>query len=290
MAQFVLTAFGDEISPSPEVQIEVLRRHGIGCLELRSADGVNIADFTPAMAASLAHRLEAGGIRVSALGSPIGKIGVNDDFAPHLAQFERLLGFAELFGTRFIRVFSFYIPKGVDPARCRGEVLRRLYILADRAAARGVTLLHENEKGIYGDTAERCLDLLRAVGSPYLRATFDPANFIQCGVTPYPDAYRLLSGYIEYVHIKDALAATGQVVPAGCGDGRLPALLQTLSEKGFSGYLSIEPHLGYFPGMEKLERKLDVTKIKNGGPEAFGVAADALASLLASLPSGGRNA
>lgn len=106
-----------------------------------------------------------------------------------------------------------------------------------------IILLHENEKRIYGDTPKRCLDILESVDSPYLRAIFDPANFVQIKVDPLKEAFPLLFPYIEYVHIKDALSATGKVVPPGEGDGNIKEILRFLKERGFRGFLSLEPHL-----------------------------------------------
>ena len=104
-------------------------------------------------------------------------------------------------------------------------------------------LAHENEKLIYGDVPERCADLIEAVGSPSLRATFDAANFVQCGVRPHTDGYPLLRPHLVYLQVKDALAATGTVVPAGQGDGEVRQTLAALRDTGFTGYASLEPHL-----------------------------------------------
>ncbi len=137
------------------------------------------------------------------------------------------------------------------------------------AEERGLTLAHENEKEIYGDVPGRCADLITAVGSPALQATFDPANFVQCGVRPFSDAYGLLRPHLVYLQVKDALAATGEVVPAGQGDGQLPETLAALREEGFAGFMSLEPHLaqaGRFGGFS--------------GPQEFVRAAQALKFLL----------
>src|SRR5262249_45776836 len=134
------------------------------------------------------------------------------------------------------------IVHGPDWAPYRDEVLLRLRELAARARAAGVILLHENEKDIYGDTIARCVDLLQSVDNPNLRAAFDPANFIQCGQPPYPEAYSALRPWLAYVHVKDALA-DGQVVAAGEGIAQWPALLQQLRSDRYDGFFSLEPHL-----------------------------------------------
>jgi sugar phosphate isomerase/epimerase len=264
-----LSGFADEISPDPAEQLATLAAEGISHLELRSAWSVNVADFTGAQVAAFRAALEAAGTRVSAIGSPIGKIPIAAPIGPELDRMRRVADIAAELGTGIIRVFSFFIPAGQPPERYRGEVIDRMGALAGIAEERGLTLAHENEKEIYGDVPGRCADLITAVGSPALQATFDPANFVQCGVRPFSDAYGLLRPHLVYLQVKDALAATGEVVPAGHGDGQLPETLAALREEGFAGFMSLEPHLaqaGRFGGFS--------------GPQEFVRAAQALKFLL----------
>src|SRR6202008_4336670 len=125
----------------------------------------------------------------------------------------------------------------------RQAVIDRMGALAQIAAEREILLAHENEKEIYGDIPERCADLIASVGSPALRATFDAAHFVQCGVRPHPDGYERRRPHLVYLQVKDALAATGQVVPAGQGDGEVRETLAALRDSGFEGFMSLEPHL-----------------------------------------------
>ena len=267
-----VTAFADEISPDLETQLQVLTSEGIKHLELRGVWGKNVLKLTDDELYRVKAELERRGFRVSAVGSPIGKIGVADDFAQHMVDFARALFVAKVFDTPYIRIFSFFIPEGDDPSQYRDEVLRRMKALVRQAEIEGIVLLHENEKHIYGDTPERCLDLLEACASRHLRCAFDPANFVQCGVRPYTEAYPLLAEHIEYMHIKDALFADGKVTPAGDGDGDVAKVLQALKRRGYEGFLSLEPHLsgaGMFSGFS--------------GPDLFKVASDALKRLLQNM-------
>jgi sugar phosphate isomerase/epimerase len=269
---FTLSGFADEISPDPRVQLETLASASIRHLELRSAWSTNVADLTDAELAAFGRELEGAGVRVSAIGSPIGKIGIGEPIGPELERMRRIAAVAHLFGTTIVRVFSFFIPPGEPPERFRQAVIDRMGALAQIAAEHQIVLAHENEKEIYGDVPERCADLIAGVGSPALRATFDAANFVQCGVRPHTDAYPLLRPYLVYLQVKDALAATGQVVPAGQGDGEVRETLAALAASGFSGYASLEPHLaegGRFGGFS--------------GPEEFCRAAAALKGLLREL-------
>jgi sugar phosphate isomerase/epimerase len=146
--------------------------------------------------------------------------------------------------ARHVRVFSWYIPEGDDPARYRPTVLRRLTTLTRMAEDAGVVLLHENETGIYGDTPARCHDLLNTIDSPHLRCVWDPANFLFSGVRrPFDESYDLLRPWIDWVHVKDAVAATGRIVVAGAGDAQWPEALAALRSSGFDGVYSFEPHL-----------------------------------------------
>jgi sugar phosphate isomerase/epimerase len=269
---FILSGFADEISPSLDEQLAVLGTESISHLELRSVWGTNVADLDDGQVASLRQALGETGVRVSAIGSPIGKIMVDAPLPPELERMRRVADIARELGTAIVRVFSFFIPPGEPPERHRQRVIDRMGALAQLAEERGLVLAHENEKEIYGDRPERCADIIASVGSPALRATFDAANFVQCGVRPYSEAYDLLRPYLVYVQIKDALTTTGEVVPAGQGDGQVRETLAALRDSGFQGYLSLEPHLalaGRFGGFS--------------GADGFRLAARSLKDLLADL-------
>ncbi|MBQ5973639.1 MAG: sugar phosphate isomerase/epimerase, partial [Oscillospiraceae bacterium] len=212
MGEIVLSAFADEFSKELDRQIEAMNRFSIGWIELRGVDGKNVSDLTAAEAAEVGRRMAAGGVRASSIGSPLGKIAVDGDMAGHLERARRCFETANLLGTPLCRVFSFYLPKGSDPTAHREAVLERVGALLDLADEHGVTLCHENEAGIYGESPERCLDLLTAFGGR-LRCVFDMGNFVLGGYPPYPAAYAALKPYIRYFHIKDALAS-GAIVPA----------------------------------------------------------------------------
>lgn len=274
----IISGFADEIDPMLDVQIDLLKKLGQDHLVLRAADGKGVLAITNDEMREIRKRLDAAGIRVSSLGSPIGKIGILDDFEPHFEAFQHAVELAEILGTRNIRMFSFYIPKDEDPAKYRDEVLRRLRILRDYAAEKGIVLLHENEKGIYGDNALRCLDLFRELGNDHFKCIFDFANFIQCGQETM-EAYEMLKDYIVYIHVKDALSENGRVVPAGEGDGRLAEIFEKLNAAGFDGFLSLEPHLAEFMSLKELEAPRGDKKLSDG-IEAYTIAHTALVKLL----------
>jgi sugar phosphate isomerase/epimerase len=266
-----LSAFADEISPDINKQIAVLHEADIRAVDLRSVDGVNVLDFTDDAAASYAAALQSAEIDVAAIGSPIGKVPIDTPVQEQTARFERAVALAHRFNTTNIRIFSFYRAAGREapPAQYREDVLARLGEMTERARAEGITLLHENDVDLYGDTVARCLDLLNAIDDPHFRAAFDPANFILSGEEPYPAAYESLRPWIAAVHVKDAHPG-GPVVPAGEGIARWQEISRALKASGYDGYLALEPHLaaaGQLGGFS--------------GPDRFRVAARSLKELLA---------
>lgn len=279
---FTLTGFSDEISEKITEQFEHLNKLGIEYFEPRGIDGKNISELTCDDVKALKENMQKYGIKVSSIGSPIGKIGIKDDFDAHLELLKKMIGIAKELGTKYIRVFSFFIPKDENPEDYREEVIARMKAMTKLAEENNIILLHENEKEIYGDIAPRCLDILKSVNSPNLRAVFDPANFVQCGQKVYPDTLHMLKDYVVYVHIKDALE-NGDVVPAGFGIGNVKEVLSELKQDGYKGFLSLEPHLGAFKGLENLELDDKMTKLDGSTPEKFTLAHDSLINILKTL-------
>ena len=256
MPKMNIYAFADEASAQVDGQIAAMLRNGLQGLEIRNVDGVNVSDITLEKAAEVRAKLDAAGLTCWSIGSPIGKIAITDDFAPHLEKLRHTLEVARVLGADNLRMFSFYMPQGEDPAVYRDEVLRRLTAMLDAAQGTGVRLCHENEKGIYGDNAARCAELMEAL--PALCNVFDPANFIQCGQDTL-EAWSLLKERTVYLHIKDALQ-DGHVVPAGRGIGHVQAIVADYAARGGCD-ATIEPHLTVFDGLKALERQGEETQM-----------------------------
>lgn len=250
MMKYKLSAFADESSNAFSGQIDALKRNGLGFLEIRNLDGKSVTELTTAEARVLAHTLQDNGLKVWSIGSPIGKIQITDDFAAHMDLYRHTLDLAGEFGAKNIRLFSFFIPKDKAPEEFRNLVLERMAVIAQTAKEYGITACHENEKGIYGDIASRCLELHQAI--PDLKAVFDPANFVQCGQDTLK-AWEMLRSYVHYMHIKDALP-NGNVVAPGTGRGNVPALIAKYFAQG-GEVLSLEPHLFEFVGLKALEKE-----------------------------------
>lgn len=272
-------AFADEASGSIDKQIIAMRRNGLQGLEIRNVDGTNVSDITLEKAKEVHDKMEAAGLKVWSIGSPLGKIGIGDDFDAHMVKFKHTLEVAKILECNNIRLFSFYLPGDKEPESFKEEVIRRLQQMVEAAKDSGIDLCHENEKGIYGDVAKRCLEIHQAV--PELKGIFDPANFIQCGQDTL-EAWELLHPYIKYLHIKDA-KESGMVVPAGAGIGNLQKIVDAFYAQGGRN-VTIEPHLTVFEGLRELEakdRELQVAEYKYPDADtAFDVACNALKALL----------
>lgn len=282
MSDYILSAFADEAAPDLKGQMDACERNGIRHIEMRFIDTKSIADHTVRECREIRRQLDDRGFELSALGSPYGKINIQDDFAAHLEKFKQGLELCHALRVSRIRMFSFYMPEGENPANYRSQVMEQLAILAQEARREDIVCCHENEKGIYGDTAARCVDIAHTLDGA-LSFVFDPANFVQCGQS-VKEAYDALEPHVLYLHVKDARYSDGVVLPAGEGDGDLPYVLGRFLKKPGEHILTLEPHLMAFPGFADLERPEEITEKKAGGfaetNAAFDKACRALRQLL----------
>ncbi|MEY8356678.1 sugar phosphate isomerase/epimerase [Lachnospiraceae bacterium 54-53] len=285
--QIFISGFADEISSDFDVQLETVSGLGMEYISLRSADGKGIADYTFHEAVKdLIPRLRQKGIEVSSLGSPVGKIKIDDEqgYERQLEQLEELCRISRALNCTYIRIFSFYMPEGQKPEAFTGQVLKKLRGFLDIARKYGIILIHENEKEIYGDTDVRCRELLESMKDPHFAAAFDFANFVQCGVDP-KRAYEQLKPYVKYIHIKDAVAHRQENVVCGTGEGRIKEILrEAFLMDGYTGFLTLEPHLAVFDSLASLETKdakeiIKEDKAENGA-EAYRIQYRALQKLL----------
>lgn len=280
MAHYILSAFADEVSSDFTKQLEYLKSKDISYIEPRNINGTGVAAITLEEAKNAKKMLDDYKIGVSSIGSPIGKISVEDDFADHIRLFEHVMDIAELFETKNIRMFSFFYPKNTDVHTHRAAVLARLEILLELAEKRGLTLCHENEKAIYGEAPEDCLDLMKHFDGR-MKSVLDMGNFAFCQKDPLK-GYDCLVPYIEYIHIKDAFYDT-RIVPAGEGEGRVFEILSAYNKyTDKDTFLTMEPHLTVFDGLNKLSNMDDI-KVQNAyatPKEAFNTAVAALRGIL----------
>lgn len=254
MKNIRLAAFADEADSKFSAQIDAMVANGIDFLEIRGVDGVNVKDLTDDQVKYVNEGLKAANKSIWSIGSPIGKIKLTDDFEKHLDEFKRILDICKATNTDKIRLFSFYDCD--DSAAARDTVMERLSRFVEVSKGSGVLLCHENEKGIYGDNAARCLDIAKSI--PEIKAIFDPANYIQCQQDTM-EAWEMLKPYVEYMHIKDA-DATGKIVPPGWGLGNLEKIISEYRAQSENPVLTLEPHLMEFYGLANLEKEGEKTE------------------------------
>ena len=280
MAELIMSAFADEYCDSFEGQVKAMKDYGIGYIEVRFVDKKNISTLTDEEVDAAKAILDRYGVKISSIGSPLGKINLNDDFDEHLALAERVFKIAKKLDTNLVRIFSFYLPEGKTREECRAVVIERLEKMLSLADEYDITLCHENEAKIYGESPEMCFDLLSYFGGR-LKAVFDMGNFVLDDYKPYPYAYELLLPYIEYFHIKDSLSA-GAIVPPGKGEAKIGEVLADYRKHGAKDtFITLEPHLETFSGLHTLKgRDFDNPYKFNSTEESFTVAVDCLRSLL----------
>jgi 3-dehydroshikimate dehydratase len=243
---FTLSAFADEIGPDPEQQIEVLKGCGVRHIELRSVHKTNVLDLTDQQVKELKSLLNKHGFRISAIGSPIGKIKINEPFGPHLKRFGRAVELCKVFDTPNIRIFSYYLPDGESWEKWRPAVLDRMGQKAQLAQKAGVRLLHENEHRIYGDDPERVRDLMETILGQVDRrsfaAVYDPANYVFCGYDPWL-GWQRTKQWTAHFHIKDWVRGETHGRVAGEGQSRIPEVMADAVAMDYDGFATLEPHL-----------------------------------------------
>ncbi len=243
---FTLSAFADEISPDPQEQVAILRDCGVHHIELRSVLKTNVLDLTDLQVSELKGLLDRNGFRLSAVGSPIGKVRIDEPFAPHLKRFQRALELCKVFETPNMRIFSYYLPPDDSWENWRRDVLDRLWDKLRLAEKAGVRLLHENEYGIYGDDPERVRDLMETVSeqltSPCFGAVYDPANYVFCGFDPWK-AWQMTREFTVHFHIKDWVRGEQHGRVAGEGQGRIRDVMADAVAAHYAGFATLEPHL-----------------------------------------------
>lgn len=270
-----ISGFADEAADALVDQIAVCKELGIRYIEVRKVDGINVADLSDEQVLRMKKLLEEAGITISAIGSPLGKISLSDDFSVHLEKSARVFDIANMLGVKYCRMFSFYPPEGGDFESLRDVVFEQLEQMLTLAESKGIQLCHENEANIYGESPESCLEILQHFGGR-MKAVFDAGNFVLGGYEPYPHAYEMLKPYIAYFHIKDAI--DGCVVPAGEGCGGIAETLKLhLDSVEEDVLISLEPHLFDFNGLQSLSSEtLKRVHTYNSMEEAYTAGAEAI--------------
>jgi sugar phosphate isomerase/epimerase len=248
-----LSAFADEATDDFRDQLLFLKSQRVQYLEIRFVNKKNIIDLNEDELNDAKRMMDDLNIRVSAIASPIGKIRIDEPFAPHLDKFKHAIDLAVFFNAPFIRVFSYYPPVGGQIAAHRTEVLERMLKKVELLEQTNVVMVHENESAIYGSGADACVDLVTATASPKLKLAYDPGNFVSGEhlADNVETCWPRMKPYVVHVHIKDWKLTESVGSMPGTGDGQIRMLLADLAAMKYEGFLTVEPHLksgGQFGG------------------------------------------
>ena len=270
-----LSAFADEVTEGFLDQVKYLESQRVGYIEPRFINKKNIMDLSKNELKEAKKMIEDHGLNVSAIGSPIGKVKLDEPFEPHLDKFKHAVDLAVFFETPYIRMFSYYAPEGKNIDDYREQVMERMAAKVEVLIDADVTMVHENEAHIYGHSAEQCVDLCKTINSPKLRLAYDPANFVwgEKITNNVEVCWPVMKPYVVHIHIKDwKLGAKDVGSIPGEGDGQIKELLAELATMNYEGCMTMEPHLqlgGQFGG--------------STGPELFTKAIDAVRELAADV-------
>ena len=262
-----LAGIGDEAGPSLAEQIAAVTGLGWSAIELRTVDGTALADLDDAAFDAVAAGVAEHGLDVVCVDSRIGDWSseITDDFSRDLDELRVLARRCRVLGARTVRVMS-YPNAGLPDAEWERRVRRRLRELARRAEQSDLLLLHENCAGWAASAADRMLALV----DDGLGLLFDTGNGIAYGYSGV-DLLAEIAPHVRHVHIKDGRSGPQWTVP-GRGVADVPAALAILAAHGYTGALSLEPHLSLRPH-ERDGRP--------GEAEGFHAAGRALEALLA---------
>jgi len=248
-----LSAFADEVADGFLEQVKYLAAERVGYIEIRFVNKKNIMDLTDDELNVAKKQMTDYGLKVSAIGSPIGKVKIDEPFGPHLDKFKHAVELALFFEAPYIRMFSYYAPEGQNIDDYRDQVMKRMAAKVEIIKNIDVIMVHENETDIYGHTAENCVDIVKTINSPKLRLVYDPGNFVwgQKTTDNVTTCWPLMKPYVSHIHIKDWKVGEDIGSIPGEGDGQIRELLAELAAINYDGCLTMEPHLragGQFGG------------------------------------------
>jgi len=261
MTHFSIAAITDELSETDlEVALQAMSDLGMDGAELRVVDGRNIVDLTDDEVAGVRRRVEAHGMRVVSIASPLLKCVLpgGPPIDPRLQQdvfgstrtfddqewlARRSIEIAVTTGASIVRVFSYW--RTVAPEECRDRIAESLWQLAEEAWKHGVTIGLENEHACNVGTGAEAARLLALVEHPGLKLVWDPANAAVLGETPFPDGYAALPPYrIVHVHAKDCDVHDRTPTWGLLGEMSVDwkGQIEALVRDGYKGAISLETH------------------------------------------------
>ncbi|MEM9021982.1 MAG: TIM barrel protein [Planctomycetota bacterium] len=281
-----LSSFADEAADSIDGQIAALREAGLGWIDPRSIDGLNICDLPVDHARQVRAKLDDAGIRVSMFGSPIGKTDVADDLAIEQQRLDHLARMRDVFEADGVRMFSFYNKQDLPREQWKQQAFDKLSSLRDQAGRLGLVLYHENETDVYGDHPDHVAELAELRDGKSFKLIYDFANYQRTGVDPWANWQRL-KPVTDCFHFKDQ-KKSGDHVPIGQGDSQAREILADAVASGWDGPCTLEPHLFMSDAVlsTNVHGRGDTSLAGKTREELFAVAAAAAKALLAEVGTG----
>ena len=257
---FPIAAITDEFSPDLDAALGGMADVGMTGAELRVIDGRNMIELTDEEVDQVRAKVEARGMSVVALASPLLKCVLpnsppldtrvqhdvfgspyNFEDQPRLTR--RAFEIAERLGTRIIRVFSYW--RTVEPDACFDAAASALHALAEEAAKRDLVIGLENEHACNAGTGAETSRLLQRLDHPALKVVWDPANASILGEKPFPDGYaQVAAARIAHVHAKDCDVKDHKPIWGAVGEMSVgwKGQLDALRRDGYRGWISLETH------------------------------------------------
>lgn len=268
----------DEVSGDFQEALDWARKEELKHVEIRTVDGRNIAVLSDDQVREVRRQVEARGLFISAVASPLFKCALDparpvasgdrfgqqeEDVEAHFAKLERVIAIARLLGTRRIRIFSFWREK--DPVLYRPEIVRHLKRAGLIAQRQDALLLVENEPSCNGGFAQEVAAIVRDIDCPAVKALWDPGNEAYAGGEAFPAGYGHMKDVLAHVHLKDAYIAkdgTPHCVPLGSGTVPFIPHLRALAADGYDGLFTIETHYKPQGGSAKTGSRMTLDAIR----------------------------
>ena len=269
---FSVGVVNSEISSDVDAGVAVAADLGMSQIEIEDFWGRAAWEVDDALLERTRAAVERGGLYVSAVGTQafkvlilppgdVGDLASIDGWDQHRIELEGGIRAAQALGSPYVRIFSCRrdgmvgmgnpsprLPDGGSvPADRLAGVAAVLRDAGDRAAAAGVTLLVENVRSCWGNTAVNTVRILEAADHPCVKLNWDPSNDFVSGGDPFPPGYEIARPWTRHVHIKDARVvdqATGLIAWECVGRGEVDFVgqLRALIADGFAGAVNLETH------------------------------------------------
>jgi sugar phosphate isomerase/epimerase len=256
---YYFSGIGDEAANRIDDQIRAIKALGWEHLEARNVEVPgfpkgNLHDIPDAAFDILVEKVQAAGIKINCFGSAIGNWGkkIDEPFDSSLAEAKRAIPRMQRLGTKFVRIMSFAVRKEGD--QMAQERFRRIREITKMFLDAGIQPVHENCMNYGGMGWPFTLELLENV--PGLKLVFDTANPVfnedRSKPQPWPkqdpwEFYQNVKQHVVHVHVKDArwnhAKNDADYTMPGEGDGKVRQILTDLIGSGYSGGISIEPHV-----------------------------------------------